>query len=78
MAAVRPALVNASWTVVSVLTHLAVDAHRVVLKVNPDIFLEIKTGKRTRGHDFMLVKRRSRLDVRKYAFSKRAGRKSVE
>ena len=32
--AVRPSLVNASWTVVSVLTHLAVDAHCVVLKVD--------------------------------------------
>ena len=34
-------------------------------------FFKIKTGKITRGHDFMLMKGQSRLDVRKYSFSKR-------
>ena len=28
-------------------------------------FLKIKTGKKTTGHDFTLVKGQSRLDVRK-------------
>ena len=28
-------------------------------------------NKRTRGHDFMLVKGQSRLDVRQYSFSQR-------
>ena len=35
------------------------------------IFKKIKTGKRTRGHDFTLVKGQSRLGVRKYSFSQR-------
>ena len=39
--------------------------------IDPDIFFKIKTGKRTRGHDFMLVKGQSMLDVRKYSFSQR-------
>ena len=34
-------------------------------------FLQIKTGKRTRGHDLTLVKGQSMLDVRKYYFSQR-------
>ena len=37
---VRPALVNASWTVVSVLTQLTVYAHRVVLKVVVNVPLD--------------------------------------
>ena len=32
-------------------------------------FLEIKQSKITRGHNFTLVKKQSRLDVRKYSFS---------
>ena len=39
--------------------------------IDPNIFVKIKTGKITRGHDFTLVKRQSRLDVRKYSFSQR-------
>ena len=35
----------------------------------PNIFFKFKTGKRTRGRDFTLVKGQSRLDVRKYSFS---------
>ena len=31
----------------------------------------MKTGKITRGHDFILMKGPSRLDVRKYSFSQR-------
>ena len=34
-------------------------------------FLEIKESKRTRGHNFTLVKKQSRLDVRKFSFSQR-------
>ena len=35
------------------------------------IFFEIKEGKITRGHNYTLVKKQSRLDVRKYSFSQR-------
>ena len=34
-------------------------------------FFEIKESKITRGHNYMLVKKQSRLDVRKYSFSQR-------
>ena len=34
-------------------------------------FLEIKESKITRGHNFTLVKKQSRLDVRKFSFSQR-------
>ena len=36
--------------------------------IDPNIFFKMKTDKRTRGHDFTLVKRQSRLDVRKVFF----------
>ena len=32
-----------------------------------NIFFEIKESKITRGHNYMLVKKQSRLDVRKYS-----------
>ena len=35
-------------------------------------FLEIKENKITRGHNFTLVKKQSRLEVRKFSFSQRA------
>ena len=35
------------------------------------IFFEIKESKITRGHNYTLVKKQSRLDVRKYSFSQR-------
>ena len=35
--------------------------------IDPNIFFKIKTVKRTRGHDFTLVKGQRRLDVRKYS-----------
>ena len=35
------------------------------------IFFEIKEGKITRGYNYTLVKKQSRLDVRKYSFSQR-------
>ena len=35
------------------------------------IFFEIKKSKITRGHNFTLVKKQSRLYVRKYSFSQR-------
>ena len=34
-------------------------------------FLEIKESKITRGRNFTLVKKQSRLDVRKFSFSQR-------
>ena len=37
-----------------------------------NIFFEIKESKITRGHNFTLVKKQSRLDVRKSSFSQRA------
>ena len=36
------------------------------------IFFEIKESKITRGHNFTLVKKQSRLDVRKFSFSQRS------
>ena len=44
----------------------------MVLKIlNLIFFLEIKESKITRGHNYTLVKKQSRLDVRKYSFSQR-------
>ena len=40
------------------------------MKIN--IFFEIKENKITRGHNFTLVKKQSRLDVRKFSFSRRS------
>ena len=34
-------------------------------------FFEIKESKITRGHNYTLVKKQSRLDIRKYSFSQR-------
>ena len=39
--------------------------------IDPNIFVKIKTGKITRGHDFTLVKGQNRLDSRKYSFPQR-------
>ena len=39
--------------------------------IDSNIFLEIKEGKITRGHNYTLVKKQSRLEVRKYSFSQR-------
>ena len=39
--------------------------------VECNIFLEITESKITRGHNFTLVKKQSRLDVRKFSFSQR-------
>ena len=39
--------------------------------IDSNIFLEIKQSKITRGHNVMLVKKRSRLDVRNFSFSQR-------
>ena len=39
--------------------------------IDPNIFLEIKESKITRGHNFTPVKKQSRLDVRNYSFSQR-------
>ena len=36
-----------------------------------NIFFEINENKITRGHNYTLVKKQSRLDVRKYSFSQR-------
>ena len=39
--------------------------------IDSNIFFEIKKPKITRGHNFTLVKKQSRLDVRKFSFSQR-------
>ena len=39
--------------------------------IDSNIFFEIKGSKITRGHNYTLVKKQSRLDVRKYSFSQR-------
>ena len=40
--------------------------------IDSNIFFEIKESKITRGHYFTLVKKQSRLDVRKFSFSQRS------
>ena len=39
--------------------------------IDSNIFFEIKESKVTRGHNFPLVKKQSRLDVRKFSFSQK-------
>ena len=39
--------------------------------IDSNIFFEIKKRKISRGHNFTLAKKQSRLDVRKYSFSQR-------
>ena len=39
--------------------------------IDSNLFFEIKESKKTRGHNFTLVKKQSRLDVRKFSFSQR-------
>ena len=39
--------------------------------IDSNIFFEFKESKITRGHNYTLVKKQSRLDVRKYSFSQR-------
>ena len=39
--------------------------------IDSNIFFEIKESKITRGHNFTLLKKQSRLDVRKFSFSQR-------
>ena len=39
--------------------------------IDSNTFFEIKESKKTRGHNFTLVKKQSRLDVRKFSFSQR-------
>ena len=44
----------------------------MVMKIlNPIFFFEIKESKITGGHNFTLVKKQSRLDVRKFSFFQR-------
>ena len=40
--------------------------------IDSNIFFKIKEDKITRGHNFTLVKKQSRLDVRKFSFSQRS------
>ena len=42
-----------------------------ILNGYENIFFEIRQSKTTRGHNFTLVKKQSRLDVRKFSFSQR-------
>ena len=39
--------------------------------IDSNLFFEIRESKITRGHNFTLVKKQSRLDVRKFSFSQR-------
>ena len=39
--------------------------------IDSNIFFDLKESKITRGHNFTLVKKQSRLDVRKFSFSQR-------
>ena len=39
--------------------------------IDSNLFFEIKQSKITRGYNFTLVKKQSRLDVRKFSFSQR-------
>ena len=39
--------------------------------IDSNIFVEVRESKKTRGHNFTLVKKQSRLDVRKFSFSQR-------
>ena len=39
--------------------------------IDSNICFDIKESKITRGHNYTLVKKQSRLDVRKYSFSQR-------
>ena len=39
--------------------------------IDSNLFFQIKESKITRGHNFTLVKKQSRLDVRKFSFSQR-------
>ena len=39
--------------------------------IDSNIFFKIKESKITRGHNFTLVKKQSRLDIRKFSFSQR-------
>ena len=39
--------------------------------IDHNLFFEIKESKITRGHNFPLVKKQSRLDFRKFSFSRR-------
>ena len=39
--------------------------------IDSNIFFEIKESKITKGHNYTLVKKQSRLDVRKFSFSQR-------
>ena len=40
--------------------------------IDSNIFFEIKESKITRGHNFTLAKKQSRLNVRKFSFSQRS------
>ena len=39
--------------------------------IDSNLFFQIKESKITRGHNFTLAKKQSRLDVRKFSFSQR-------
>ena len=55
----------------SVSLHPAISAVHTSIIIESNIFLEINESKITRGHNYTLVKKQSRLDVRKYSFSQR-------
>ena len=43
----------------------------MVMKILIVIFFKIKERKLTRGHNYTLVKKQNRLDIRKYSFPQR-------
>ena len=54
-----------------VLSSLLSDCPHTEAQLDSNIFFEIKESKITRGHNYTLVKKQSRLDVRKFSFSQR-------
>ena len=49
----------------------SVPTNKVSVAISSRFFFEIKESKITRGHNFTLVKKQSRLDIRKFSFSQR-------
>ena len=56
------------WIIKSISVISSLNDHE---NIDYNLFVKIKTGKRTRGYDFTIVLEQSRLDVRKNSFSQR-------
>jgi len=51
-----------------------IEAYKIITDkegLNAKLFFDVKTDSTTRGHKFKLQKRYSKLDIRKYSFSRR-------